>query len=158
MEPNSRQFFCQHLSATLQLLRQNTYDPNIAIFSVFSSCCKTVGKNMLFNIPFKSSSVAGEVLNQILANFLPTFVSNIATFKKKALMTQTLHFFVFSSCCKTVGKNMSFNIPFKSSSVAGEVWNLWNLNSRQLFCQYQRHCKSVTRCCKNVTKSVTNYT
>ena len=101
-------------------------------FFPFSSCCKT-GKNMFFNIPFKSSSVAGEVWNQTLANFLPTFVSNIATFKKKTLMTQTLQFFSFSAVVAKLGKNMFFNIPFKSSSVAGEVWNQTLAN---FFCQH----------------------
>jgi len=98
-----------------------------------------VGKNVFFNIPFKSSSVAGEVWNQTLANFLPTCVSNIATFKKNTYDPNIAIFLLFSSCCKTVGENMFFNIPLESSSMAGEV----ERNSRQFFPNKRKNGPSV---------------
>ena len=58
--------FCQHLPSK----GKNAYDPSIAFFLVCSSCCKTVGKKrMFFNIRLESSSMAGEVWNETLANF-----------------------------------------------------------------------------------------
>ena len=109
--------------SNIATFKKSAYDPNIAFFP-FQRLLQNSGKNRFFNIPFKSSSMAGEVRNETLANFFCQHVSATSQLLRKALTTtQALHFFLSSSCCKTEGKTGFFNILFKSSSMAGEVWN-----------------------------------
>ena len=70
--------------------------------------------------------------------FLPTFVSNIATFKKSAY-DPNIAFFPFQRLLQNSGKNRCFNIPFKSSSMAGEVRNETLANFFANMCQQHRN-------------------
>ena len=93
-------------------------------FLSFQQLLQNSGKKhvFFFNILFKSGSVAGEVKNQTLA-FFPNICQQHGNFWEKNAYDPNIVFFLSGSCCKPLGKNMFFHIPFKSSSVAGEVWN-----------------------------------
>jgi len=112
MEPNTRQFFCQHLSATLQLLRKALMTQTLHFF-LSSGCCKTVGKTGVSTSPSKVAAWQVKYGTKLSPIFLPTCVSNIATFKKSTYDDPSIAFFPFQQLLQNRRKNRFFQHPFQ---------------------------------------------